>query len=69
MGVSINQLRQTITTLRDDAATCLRSSELETRARGRGFLRMVEILKVQLAARGDRSVVVTSKEGRTYRAV
>jgi len=60
-----SQIRQTIVRLRRDAATCLGSTDVETRSRGRDFLGMVEALKVQLLARGER-VTVTSREGRTY---
>lgn len=51
--------------LRKAAATCLASKDFEVRSRAAGYLKMVEVTKVQLLARGEK-VVVTSREGSTW---
>lgn len=60
-----DQIRSHIETLRNDAATCLASRDYDVRDRAYGMLRMVEVLKVQLLARGER-VTVVSKTGQRW---
>ena len=59
-------IRNTIEALRRDAATCLASKDFEVRSRAAGYLRMVEVLKVQLLSKGE-DVTVVSKEGSLWR--
>lgn len=58
-------LRTKIEALRAEAAVCLASKDLTVRARATGFLKMAEVLKVQMLARGE-EVVVTSREGNRW---
>lgn len=55
-------VNMTIEELRTSVATCLLSADPATRQRGSDFLRMIEVLKVQMLAKGA-SVTVTSREG------
>jgi hypothetical protein len=56
------ELRTRIAELRLSAATCLASKDYDVRERAAGYLKMVEVTKVQLLARGE-DVVVTSRTG------
>lgn len=61
-------IRNNIEVLRRDAATCLASKDSEVRSQAAGYLRMVEVLKVQLLASGE-NVTVVSKEGSLWKKV
>lgn len=58
--------RATIEQLRELAAVDLGSKCPATQARGRDLLRMIEVLKVKLIAKGDCSIRVTSREGSVW---
>lgn len=59
---TITELRVRVEELRKAAAVCLASKDVSVRDRAAGYLRMVEVTKVQMLARGA-DVTVTSREG------
>ena len=58
-------IRKNIEALRQAAAPLLRARCAEKRDEARGYLRMVEVLKVQLITLGE-SVTITSTDGTIY---
>lgn len=62
-----NQTERTkIEQLRALAAADLGSKCPAAQARGRDLLRMIEVLKVKMIAKGDTSIRVTSREGSVW---
>ena len=65
MHPNSKMIRSQIAELRLSAARCLASRDMEVRARASGYLRMVEVMKVQLLAAGE-NVTVVSREGTVW---